>query len=134
MRKKVLIVDDSLLMYRMYEAALKSYKSYEVEMHFASNGREGFVKLSEHPDTNLILLDINMPEISGLEFLGQAKSEKALGDAALILVSTEDQVEEVARGLKAGASGYLAKPFIPDQLHELLDTVLGDQRRVGDPS
>jgi CheY-like chemotaxis protein len=120
---KVLVVDDSLLMHKMYALALRTYRR-GVEVLFAANGREGMARLQEHPDTALVLLDINMPELNGLEFLARLRAEPALRDVPVVLQSTEDQQEDMERGLQAGARGYLTKPFTPPQLHQLLDTVL----------
>jgi CheY-like chemotaxis protein len=121
---KVLVVDDSLLMHKMYALALRAYPRAGVEVLFAANGREGMARLQEHPDTALVLLDINMPELNGLEFLARLQAEPALRDVPVVLQSTEDQQEDMERGLQAGARGYLKKPFTPPQLHQLLDTVL----------
>jgi CheY-like chemotaxis protein len=62
---KVLVVDDSVLLHKMYDLALRAYRGCAVESHFASNGREGLVQLQAHPDVQLILLDVNMPTMSG---------------------------------------------------------------------
>ena len=124
MTKKVLIVEDSLLLHKIYEMVLKSYTRFDVEPHFAADGHQGLVKLQEHPDTDLILLDVNMPTMSGLEFLRRVRAEKVFESITVILQSTEDQEEDIQRGLKAGANGYLTKPFTPPQLHEILDKFL----------
>ncbi len=124
MRKKVLVLDDSLLLHKMYDLALKTYRRFEVETHFASNGQEGWSKLHDHPDIDVILLDINMPVMSGLEFLQHLKTEAVFQQIPVILQSSEGREEDIARGLEAGAKGYLTKPFTPDQLHTLLDKIL----------
>ena len=124
MRKKILVVDDSLLLHKMYEHAFRAYPAHVVEMHSATNGRDALARLHEHPDTALILLDVNMPEMSGIEFLRHVQAEAAFRDIAVVLQSTEDQVEDIQRGLAAGARGYLTKPFTHHQLYQLLDAVL----------
>ena len=68
-----------------------------------------------------------MPTMSGLEFLRRVRAEKVFEDVAVILQSTEDQEEDIQRGLEAGANGYLTKPFTTPQLHELLDTIFLDE-------
>ena len=133
MHKKVLIVEDSLLMHKIYEMALKSYATVKLEAHFAADGREGLIKLQEHPDTDLILLDVNMPTMSGLEFLRRVRAEKVFQDVTIVLQSTEDQAEDIERGLQAGAQGYLTKPFTPPQLHELLDTIFAGDEQDSSP-
>ena len=124
MRKKVLVVDDSVLLHKMYELALKAYKGMPLDAHFASDGREGLSRLHENPDMDLILLDVNMPTMSGLEFLQHVKAEQAFAAIPVVLQSTEDSAEDIERGIAAGAHGYLTKPFTPKQLHEMLDEVL----------
>ncbi len=130
MRKKVLIVEDSLLLHKMYVQLLNAYKNSEIDAHFAVNGQDGLTKLHQHPDTDLIILDVNMPTMSGLEFLRQVKSEKAFEEIAVILQSTEDKQEDIDRGLAAGATAYLTKPFTPARLHALLDEVFMESGRV----
>lgn len=124
MKKKVLVVDDSLLLHRMYDLALKSYAHCVVEPHFAASGAEALERLAEHPDMALVMMDVNMPAMTGLECLERLRREPALCDIPVVLQSTEDQLSDIQRGLAAGARGYLAKPFTPAQLHQLLDTVL----------
>ena len=124
MKKKVLVVEDSLLLHKMFDLSLRAYPTHEIEPVFAIDGREGLIKLGQHNDVDLILLDVNMPNMSGLEFLEHLRREEAFRDVAVVLQSTEDQQEDIDRGLEAGAVGYLTKPFTPAQLHALLDNVL----------
>jgi CheY-like chemotaxis protein len=95
-----------------------------VEPHFAASGAEALERLAEHPDTALIMLDINMPAMTGLECLERLRREPELCDIPVVLQSTEDQLSDIHRGLSAGARGYLTKPFSPAQLHQMLDAVL----------
>ena len=126
MHKKVLIVEDSLLMHKIYEMALKAYTKFEVESHFASDGHDGFIKLQEHPDFDLILLDVNMPTMSGLEFLRRVRAEPVFENITVVMQSTEDHEEDIQRAMESGAAGYLTKPFTTNQLHELLDSIFED--------
>jgi CheY-like chemotaxis protein len=128
MAVKVLIVDDSTLLHKMYDLALRAYRACAIEPHFACNGRDGLVQLQAHPDVGLILLDVNMPTMSGLEFLRRVKAEPAMAHVPVVMQSTEDQRDDIQRALEAGAAGYLAKPFTPAQLHALLDEHLGSAR------
>jgi two-component system chemotaxis response regulator CheY len=121
---KVLVVDDSTLLQKMYDLALRGYRGCTVEPLFASNGREGLVQLQAHPDVALILLDVNMPAMSGLEFLKHVKAEPAVAAIPVVMQSTEDQRDDIQRALEAGAKGYLTKPFTPAQVHAVLDRVL----------
>jgi CheY-like chemotaxis protein len=123
-KKSVLVVDDSRLLHKMYELALRAYRRCDIEPHFASDGHEGLAQLQAHPEVALILLDVNMPAMSGLEFLRRIKAEPAIAGIPVVMQSTEDQRDDIQRALQLGATGYLTKPFTPPQLHALLDDVL----------
>jgi two-component system chemotaxis response regulator CheY len=124
MRKKVLVVDDSTLLHRLYAAVLAAYTRYEVDALFAEDGEAGLRQLHDHPDVDLVLLDVNMPTMSGLDFLRRVKAQAALRSLRIVLQSAEDSGADIARGLEAGAAGYLTKPFTPPQLHAVLDQML----------
>ncbi len=130
-KKRVLAVDDSTLRQRMYEMSFKIYTTVPVELAIASDGQDALTRLAEHPDTDLVLLDINMPGMTGLECLERIRKEPALKRIRVILVSTEDHRSDVERGGAAGAVAYLIKPFTPQQLHELLDDMLVSKRANG---
>lgn len=113
--RKVLVVDDSKLMHKMYEVMLRQYP-----LVYALDGRQALDRLQEHPDVDLVLLDVNMPNMNGLEFLAQVRAERLRDDLAVIIISTEGREEDTARGLEAGASAYIKKPF---QTEEILDVI-----------
>ena len=121
--KKILIVEDSELLHRMYNLIFLRHKSNGLQLISALNGREGLSKLQEHADTDLILLDINMPEMSGLEFLHQIKKEKSLQNIPVIIVSTEGSEEDTLRGLEAGATAYIKKPFQPSNIIKMVSRI-----------
>ena len=120
MSKKVLVVEDSALIHKLVRLIIKSY-SEDVEVYVANDGLEGLVMLNQHPDTDLVLLDVNMPNMSGLEFLSKVRSEGAFDNVKVVLQSTEDRQADIERGLDAGASGYLTKPFTAQQLRAILE-------------
>ena len=131
--KKLLLVDDSPLMTLMYQAFLKSYATHPLDARYATDGLEAFARLTEDPNVDLIILDINMPGMNGLEFVERMKLETAVQDIPVVMASTEDQVENV-RGLESGARAYLAKPFVPEELHRIIDDVLaGAEVETVDP-
>jgi two-component system chemotaxis response regulator CheY len=113
--KKVLVVEDSRLIHKMYEIMLRP-----CTLVAAYNGRDGLVKLSANQDTDVIILDINMPHMSGLEFLAEIKSKSELARIPVIIVSTEGKEEDVQRGLAAGAIAYLKKPFQREDLLKII--------------
>lgn len=109
--KKVLAVDDSKLMLRMYEVMLRG-----TPLVLAENGLQALEVLRQHPDVDLVLLDINMPLMNGLEFLEALKKENRLPGLPVIVVSTDGEEEQMAKGLAAGATAYLTKPFDAEKL------------------
>jgi two-component system, chemotaxis family, chemotaxis protein CheY len=117
MIKKVLVVDDSALIHQMYKMVLTRYKCNVIH---AFNGQDGLDKLAQHPDANLILLDINMPLMNGLEFIKKMKETGKYDHVPIIIVSTEGKEEDTMRGLALGAGGYVKKPFQPRDLHALI--------------
>ena len=113
--RKILIVDDSKLIHRMFEVMLRGH-----QLVHANDGVEGLQKLAEHADVNVILLDINMPRMNGLEFLGEVKKDEALSSVPVIVVSTEGKEEDTQRALDLGASGYITKPFQAEQVLDMI--------------
>jgi len=111
--RKVLVVDDSKLMHKMYEVMLRQYP-----LVYALDGRQALDRLQEHADIDLVLLDINMPNMNGLEFLAEMRSNGAHKDLAVIIISTEGREEDTQRGLEAGASAYIKKPFHSEDILE----------------
>jgi len=130
MQTNVLVIEDSVLLHRMYEIVLEGYQRTEIKLSVAGNGREGLQRLAEVPDTDVIFLDVNMPQMDGLEFLARVKQDPTFRDIPIIIVSTEDRQDDVDRGLGAGAMEYLCKPFTPEQIYYALDCAL---RGRGDP-
>ena len=119
--KKILIAEDSELLHRMYEVVFRQHRLDHGVLLHALNGKEALDELARHPDVDLILLDINMPVMSGLQFLQFCQSERVFRDIPVIVISTEGKKEDTIRALQAGARGYLTKPFRPQELHALID-------------
>ena len=108
---KILIVDDSQLIHSMYRLVLNRYKSCKIVD--AMNGLEALDVLSKENDFNLILLDINMPVMNGLQFMEKIKNENIYKEIPIIVISTEGKEEDTLRALQLGAGGYVVKPFKP---------------------
>ena len=101
MLRKILAVDDSALIHQMYKLFLSRYKNCKLVS--AMNGLEALDKLGQEEGIDLILLDINMPVMNGLEFLQRVQKEAAYKDIPVIIISTEGKEEDTIRGLKMGA-------------------------------
>ena len=109
--RKVLVVDDSKLLHRMFEMMLRGFP-----LVHAYDGREALDRLAEHKDVDLILLDINMPRMNGLEFLGAVKAHPEFARIPVVIITTEGTEDDTQRGLQAGASAYVKKPFRNEEL------------------
>lgn len=112
---KVLVVDDSELIHKMFRVIFR-----QVPVVYAGDGRDALDRLVRHPDVDLIILDINMPRMNGLEFLDRIKREEAFAAVPVIIVSTEGEEEDTIRGLEAGAAAYVKKPFQPEDLSRII--------------
>jgi len=118
MIEKILVIDDSAIIHTMYRMALARYKCQIVA---ARDGQDGMDKLSKNPDVNLVLVDINMPVMNGLEFIGKVKEAGTYEHVPIVIVSTEGRDEDTQKGLSLGAKSYLKKPFKPSELHGLIE-------------
>ena len=118
MLKKVLVIDDSALIHQMYKMVLMRYKCTIVN---ALNGQEGLDKLAKNADINLVLLDINMPVMNGLDFIKKVKEVGTYNHIPIIVVSTEGKEEDTMKAHSLGAKGYVKNPFQPSDLHALID-------------
>ena len=109
--RKVLVVDDSKLLHRMFEMMLRQYP-----LVHAYDGREGLARLGENADIDLVLLDVNMPHMTGIEVLSAMKADPRFANIPVVLITTEGSEEQTDRGLAMGASAYVKKPFRNEEL------------------
>jgi two-component system, chemotaxis family, chemotaxis protein CheY len=118
----ILIVEDSPTMRLLLTSSLEELDG-PVKITQVENGFEALRYLPrEHYD--LIVTDINMPDINGLELVSFVKSNATYRDIPLIIVSTESTERDRDRGLELGADAYLVKPFEPDELRDLVREML----------
>lgn len=122
---KILVVEDSWLLHHLYDLVLLRYSSHGVQVLHAFNGAEALRVLGDHPDTGLILLDLVMPVMDGLQFLRARQERDSLWSIPVLVVTTHGQEKEVALAIEAGACGVLTKPLDPDALHAELQRLFG---------
>jgi len=113
----VLIVDDSSVMRKIVERALRQAGLDLVRVIEAGSGREGLTAL-ERDRVDLIVSDINMPSMDGLEFLRQIQIHSLARGVPVVMITTESGEDHVREALAAGAQGYIRKPFTPDQVRD----------------
>jgi two-component system chemotaxis response regulator CheY len=118
---RVLVVEDSATMRRFVTATLESGGRFEVTQ--AKNGFEA-LKLLPRGQYDLVVSDINMPDINGLELVRFIRDSERHKDTPLILISTDNRPIDVERGMKLGADAYLCKPFPPEELLETAKRVM----------
>lgn len=114
---EALIVDDSSVMRKIVERALRQAGLDSLVVHEAGNGAEGLALLKAKR-VDLILSDINMPSMDGLEFLRQIQAQNLAPGVPVIMITTESSEEHVKQAIQAGARGYIRKPFTADQVKE----------------
>jgi two-component system, chemotaxis family, chemotaxis protein CheY len=127
MRHSFLVIDDSKLHHQMYRLIFSRGALSGSTVYFATNGREGYGLLAAHPELTLVLLDLNMPEMNGLEVLERRRAERLHLHIPIVLVTTEGTVEDEARGRSAGAWDYLRKPFQPADIERLVQRAQGEK-------
>jgi len=120
--KKILVVDDSPLLHKMYDLVLRKYRDRAASVVHAMNAREGLDALAGDADVDLVLLDINMPVMNGLEFLEQLGNISRHLPLTVVVVSTEGSQEDAMRALQMGASGYVTKPFRAADLYQAIES------------
>lgn len=118
---RILVVEDSSVVQAIVKAALRRYEHTAV---YAGNGVEALEAIARDGEPDLILVDVNMPRMNGLELLGQLGATGTVPRVPAIIVSTEGEEDDVRRGLEAGARAYLRKPFRGEQLCAVIDSVL----------
>ncbi len=122
----ILIVDDSPTMRGMIRTALTQGGYHVVE---ASNGIEGLARLREAP-VQLILSDVNMPKMDGISFVRAVRQDSQFSRMPILMLTTESAGEMKVSGKEAGATGWIVKPFRPEDLRQVVTKVLERFRSV----
>ena len=123
MKPKLVIVDDEADIRRLIVFLLRSYDLYE-----AQNGKRALEVIREvQPD--LVLLDIMMPEMTGLEVLDAMRENPLTASIPAVLLSAKGQAAEIEQGLHSGATRYLVKPFESQALRACVEEVLREYTR-----
>lgn len=108
MASKIMVIDDSLLVRTQVARTLTTAGFTVVE---AFDGRDGLDKLITHSDVGLVVCDVNMPRMNGIEFLEQVQK-----GIPVVMLTTEGQPDLIQQAKALGAKGWLLKPFKPDLL------------------
>lgn len=122
MSKKILIAEDSSTMRSLIVSTISALGDYEVVE--AANGFEALRALPREK-VDLVITDINMPDINGLELVSFIKQNPNYQSTPLFIISTEGSERDREKGLALGADAYLVKPFSPEALQDLIRNYLG---------
>jgi two-component system chemotaxis response regulator CheY len=121
--QKVLSIDDSGVMRRIIGRTVDVLGYGFLE---AGNGLEGLEVLSRHHrDIALIILDVNMPEMDGFQFLDRIKANPDFKSIPVMMLTTESERGKIVQAIKAGAVNYICKPFTPEDLTVKIAESLG---------
>ena len=125
MAYNVLIVDDSLPMRGIIKKIIKA-SGFNVQQFFeASNGRQALTILNQER-LDLVLTDYNMPEMDGLELLDEMQINETFMSIPVVMITTEGGQQRLAEFLEKGATGYIKKPFAPEEIKQKLNHIMGE--------
>jgi two-component system chemotaxis response regulator CheY len=117
---RALVVDDDPAILRLISSILKKL-GFEVSQ--AGDGREGLEQLAKLGPPNVILVDLYMPEMNGLEFVTAVRSNSVYTDLPIIMITTEVEMAQMELTYDAGVNEYIMKPFEPIMIQEKLQMV-----------
>jgi len=123
MSKKVIVVDDSRTARQQVRSALQT-SGYEIVE--AIDGLDGIVKIDANRDASLVLCDLNMPNMNGIEMVEQARRGGNHADVTFIMLTTDSEPALVQRAKECGAKGWIVKPFKPELLLAAVRKLVGD--------
>jgi two-component system chemotaxis response regulator CheY len=126
MKKTLLALDDELSILKILDFYFN--KNYNVVAK--QNGKEALEWMQQGVIPDVIIADVNMPEINGLEFIRQIRSSGFFKDVPLIMLSGNEGSSDKIRCLKAGADDYLIKPFNPEELEARIDNIFRRLKKV----
>jgi two-component system chemotaxis response regulator CheY len=121
--KQVIVIDDSCTARQQVITTLSGV-GYEVVE--AVNGVDGLQKIAEHPGASLVLCDLNMPAMSGLDVLRRLRDAPRAEPLIVVMFTTDAEPDLVRSAKQAGAKGWIVKPFKPDLLIAAVRKLLGD--------
>lgn len=113
----VLVIDDSRTMRKLLGRALKEFSCEVVE---ADGGVQGLEVLRENAQIDLVMVDWNMPEMSGIQFVHELRADPNLAKVRVVMVTAESKLNQIQAALEAGANEYLIKPFTKESVGEKL--------------
>ena len=123
MTKKIVVIDDSRTARQQVCNALAS-NAYELIE--AVDGNDGLSKIALHPDASLVICDVNMPHLNGLDMLRALRAAQPGAQMPIVMLTTEAQPELLQQAKQAGVKGWIVKPFKPDLFLAAVRKLVGD--------
>ncbi|MEA3465479.1 MAG: response regulator [Thermodesulfobacteriota bacterium] len=123
MGKRVLVIDDSSTMRKIVSRSLRQAGLDFDKILEAGDGQEALDLLAKE-NVDLILSDINMPNMDGIEFLRQKKEIDGIKNIPVVMITTEGGADIIGEAKELGAAGSIKKPFTPDKINEVIGGIL----------
>ena len=123
MDSDILVVDDSAAIRKILTRVLRQTGMAIQTIHEAGDGQEALAVVAQHR-IDLVLSDINMPKMDGLQLLASLKASPQWQEIPVVMITTEGGETKVAEAVRLGAAGYVRKPFTADQIKEKLVGIL----------
>jgi two-component system, OmpR family, alkaline phosphatase synthesis response regulator PhoP len=121
--KKILIVDDEAHIRLLIQQTLEDLEDQGIKILSADNGSDA-ISLTRKESPELIFLDVMMPNMDGLQVCQKIRQELGMHEAYIVILTAKGQPYDRQKSLEAGANRYITKPFDPDELLELANSVL----------
>ncbi len=126
MKKTLIAVDDEPSILKVLDFYFG--KTYNVVSK--QNGKDALEWMQQGVVPDIIIADVNMPDVGGIEFILQIRSSGFFRDVPLIMLSGNEKSEDKIKSLKAGADDYMTKPFNPEELEARIDNIFRRIKRV----
>jgi len=122
----VLIVDDSSSMRAIIKKIIKVSGFGVGEFLAATDGKEA-LKVLEKKWVDIVLADINMPNMNGMELMAEMNKNELMRSIPVVMVTTEGSAKKMQAAMNLGASGYVKKPFLPEDIKRTLSSIMGEK-------
>ena len=119
---KILVIDDSPTIRQQLRFTLSQAGYAVIE---AEDGAQGVQQLTSNVDTGVVICDVNMPKMSGLEFLTAVKNDVRVNKIPIVMLTTEGSAETITKARAEGAKGWIVKPFKPEMLLDAVKKLAG---------
>ncbi|MFK8006598.1 MAG: response regulator [Saprospiraceae bacterium] len=125
-KEQILIIED----HRAIRILMSNFLRKSFDVKTTANGYEALAWMNEGNIPNIIILDINMPKLGGIEFLNNIRISGFFQDIPVVVVSGEEEGKTIEKCLEIGINGYMKKPFNPSDLQTKILTILKNKQSI----